>query len=178
MASVGLGAHLREVEEAREEHERSSFAVTLFDGPPDFSPRFPYPAQSDADRTIGDDLCQQIERFLRDQVDPVAIDRDAKIPPTVISGLFELGAFGMKVPVEYGGLGLSQTNYSRVLALVSSWCNALASTLSAHQSIGVSQPLLAVTEGRLGEALSPEARERNQRQRAEYLPRVAGDQIS
>src|SRR5207245_945407 len=69
-------------------------------------------------------------------------------------------------------------NYSRVLALVSSWCNSLALTLSAHQSIGVSQPLLAVTEGRLGETLSPEARERNRAQRAEYLPRVAKQDIS
>ena len=64
------------------------------------------------------------------------------IPDEVIDGLKELGALGMKVPEQYGGLGLSQVYYNRALALAGSWHASLSTLLSAHQSIGVAEPLL------------------------------------
>ena len=53
-----------------------------------------------------------LEAFLR-TVDGAQIERDARIPDEVYQGLAELGCFGMKIPVEYGGLGLSTAYYGR-----------------------------------------------------------------
>ena len=102
-------------------------------------------------------------RLLRDTVDGLLIEREARIPDEVVHGLAELGAFGMKIPEEYGGLGLSQVYYSRALMLVGSASPALAALLSAHQSIGVPQPLkLFGTE----------------EQKERFLPRCARSDIS
>jgi len=57
----------------------------------------------------------------------------------VLDELAKLGAFGIKVPTEYGGLGLSQTNYCRAAMLLGSWCGNTTALISAHQSIGVPQ---------------------------------------
>jgi alkylation response protein AidB-like acyl-CoA dehydrogenase len=67
----------------------------------------------------------KLERFLRDHVDGEQIERDGKIPAEVIQGLRDLGAFGIKIPVEYGGLGLSQRSYGRAVALAGSESAAL-----------------------------------------------------
>ena len=85
---------------------------------------------------------ERLERFLVDRVDSDLIDREGKIPADVIQGLREIGAFGIKIPKEYGGLGLSQTSYIRAIGMVTSRRTAsLTALLSAHQSIGVPQPL-------------------------------------
>jgi alkylation response protein AidB-like acyl-CoA dehydrogenase len=74
-------------------------------------------------------------------VDAARIEREARIPDETITGLAELGALGMKIPEEYGGLGLTQVYYNKALALVGSASPAIGALLSAHQSIGVPQPL-------------------------------------
>ena len=90
----------------------------------------------------GERFLRRLRAFLTESVDPHQIERDAKIPDTVIDGLKELGALGMKVPEQYGGLGLSQVYYNRALTLAGSWHSSLSTLLSAHQSIGVAEPLL------------------------------------
>ena len=82
-----------------------------------------------------------LEKFLREEVDPGEIDETGEYPPAVVDGLRKLGAFGMKVPKEYGGLGLSQVEYGNVMQLVGSIDANITALLSAHQSIGVPQPL-------------------------------------
>ncbi len=83
----------------------------------------------------------RMERFLVEEVDSDAIDREGKIPPRVLQRLAEMGAFGMKIPKEYGGLGLTQREYGEVMKLITSKDGNLVVLLSAHQSIGVPQPL-------------------------------------
>jgi alkylation response protein AidB-like acyl-CoA dehydrogenase len=83
----------------------------------------------------------RLARFLREEVDSATIDATGEIPPETIRGLAELGAFGMKIPEEYGGLGLNQWEYGRVMALLGSVDGNLTALLSAHQSIGVPQPV-------------------------------------
>lgn len=102
---------------------------------------FPYPDQPDADRQIGDAYLKTIDEFLRKNLDPDEVDRTGILPQSVIKGLVEIGAFRMKVPTEYGGMGFSQTNYGRIISAVSAYCGSTAVWLSAHQSIGVPQPL-------------------------------------
>ncbi|HZQ97249.1 MAG TPA: acyl-CoA dehydrogenase family protein [Chloroflexota bacterium] len=141
MASTLL-RDLQGVEAAREEARAPSFMTGLFAGEPDLSLIVPFPVQSPEEKRIGDEFCVRVEGFLREHVDPAAIERTGCIPRDVIDGLADLGAFGMVIPREYGGLGFSQTNYDRVLMLVASYCNVLALVLSVHQSIGVARPIM------------------------------------
>src|SRR5205823_3696552 len=98
-----------------------------------------------------------------EHVDPLEIEREAKIPDDVIDGLKKIGALGIKVAEEYGGLGLSQVYYNHALALAGVWHASLSTLLSAHQSIGVAEPLrLFGTE----------------EQKRKWLPLVAQDKIS
>ncbi|MBI4354377.1 MAG: acyl-CoA dehydrogenase family protein, partial [Candidatus Omnitrophica bacterium] len=154
-----------EVAEAARETEwhAPSFLAELFMGRLNTRLVFPYPEQDEQDRRAGDEYLKRVEDFLRCQVDPDAIDRTKEMPPHVIEGLVRLGCFGMKIPKDYGGLGLSQINYNRVISLVASYCGSTAVWLSAHQSIGAPQPLkLFGTE----------------EQKRRYLPRLAAGAIS
>src|SRR6266511_929387 len=143
--------------------DRGSFASNLFVGRYDFSRIHPYPAQTAEDRAAGEEFLASLEKILREQADPDAIDRTGEIPDEVIESLADIGAFAIKVPTPYGGLGLSQTNYCRAAMLLGGYCGNLTALISAHQSIGVPQPLLLFG---------------TEEQKGKYLPRVARSEIS
>jgi alkylation response protein AidB-like acyl-CoA dehydrogenase len=86
-------------------------------------------------------LYQQLERFARLEIDPAEIDETGEYPPRVVEGLARLGAFGLKIDREYGGLGLSNLQYVRVMQMLGSYDGNITALLSAHQSIGVPHPL-------------------------------------
>jgi alkylation response protein AidB-like acyl-CoA dehydrogenase len=162
--SEGERAALEMTEAAREAAAMErTFAGGLFLGRYDLSQITPFPEQTIEDRDQGDAFLCRLEGFLRDHTDPDAIDDSGEIPDTVVEGLARLGAFGIKIPTRYGGLGLSQTNYCRAAVMLGSWCGNMTALLSAHQSIGVPQPLLLFG--------TPE-------QRQKYLPRLAKGEIS
>ncbi len=129
-------------EDSRESEWRyPSFVLKLFHGDLDWKLIFPFPAQTDADKKTGDAFLAQLEKILKEKLDPDAVDQTGSIPDEVMKALARIGAFAIKIPKEYGGLGLSQANYNRAIHLVSSYCGSTAVLLSAHQSIGVPQPL-------------------------------------
>src|SRR5256714_5469653 len=133
----------REVAEAAREQEwaATSFVRDLFLGRLRLDLVHPYPEQDAEEIRRAQPFLEKLERFLRERVDSDRIDREGEIPETVIQGLRDLGAFGIKIPREYGGLGLSQLSYMRAIELVSSIDGSITALLSAHQSIGVPQPL-------------------------------------
>jgi len=161
--SAGQRAALELTEAARDVTEDGSFASRMFMGKLDLSGIAPFPEQSAEDRDQGDAFLQRLETFLRENVDPDEIDRTGEIPPEVIAKLGSMGAFGIKISPSYGGLGLSQTNYSRAAMLLGSYCGNLTALLSAHQSIGVPQPLILFG---------------TEEQKKKFLPRVAKGEIS
>ncbi|HYK83290.1 MAG TPA: acyl-CoA dehydrogenase family protein [Gemmatimonadales bacterium] len=155
----------REVAEAAREQEWAapSFVRDLFLGKLRMDLIHPYPEQDPREVERARPFLERLERFLRERVDSDRIDREGEVPDDVIAGLRDLGAFGIKIPQEYGGLGLSQLSYMRAIELVSSIDGSLTALLSAHQSIGVPQPLkLFGTEA----------------QKRKYLPRLARGAIS
>ena len=111
----------------------------------------------------GERFLAALTKFLKEEVDPLEIEETAKIPDSVMKGLQELGTFGMKVPEEYGGLGLSQVYYNRALAISGVWHASISTLLSAHQSIGLAQPLLLFG---------------SEEQKREWLPKVSTDHVS
>ena len=139
------------------------FAGGLFMGRFHLERIHPFPAQSAADRDQGDAFLQRLEEFLKTQVDPDEIDRTGEIPKEVIDGLADLGAFGIKISPEFDGLGLSQTNYCRAGMMLGSYCGNLTALVSAHQSIGVPQPVILFG---------------TEEQKRRFLPRVARGEIS
>ncbi|MGH3441219.1 MAG: acyl-CoA dehydrogenase family protein [Nitriliruptorales bacterium] len=133
----------REVAEAARESEwtKPSFGKELFLGNLALDLIHPWPRPTEEDVRKGEKFLAELEAFLRERVDPMQIERDARIPDEVIQGLADLGALGMKIDEKYGGLGLSQVYYNRALVLAGSWHSSLSTLLSAHQSIGVPQPV-------------------------------------
>ncbi len=143
--------------------EAPSFVRELFLGRLDLGLIDPHPEPDAEEEQRGQAFLVKLEAFLRDEVDAERIEREAKIPAETIQGLRALGAFGIKIPREYGGLGLSQFTYGHAMALVGTKSGALVALLSAHQSIGVPQPLkLFGTE----------------EQKRRFLPRLAAGAIS
>ncbi len=151
-------------EDAREQDWKlPSFGKGLFMGDYRLDLIHPQP-KLDAEKVDkGERFLATLRTFLEDQVDALKIERDAKIPAEVIEGLKEMGALGMKVPEEYGGLGLSQVYYNRALMLAGSAHSSIATLLSAHQSIGVAEPLMLFG---------------SEEQKREWLPKVATDHVS
>ncbi|ABC81190.1 acyl-CoA dehydrogenase family protein [Anaeromyxobacter dehalogenans] len=154
----------REVAEASREAEwrGAGFLRDLFLGRFRVGLIHPYPLPGE-ERPEFARWYRTFEQFLREQVDPVAIDETGEYPPHVMEGLRKLGAFGMKIPVEYGGLGFDQVEYGKVMALLGSWDANLTALLSAHQSIGVPQPLKLFGSDAL---------------KHKYLPRIAKGAVS
>lgn len=128
-------------ESARKEYHLPSFGADLFQGNFNTKLVFPYPQQSEEDKKIGDQIIDPFIDYLKANLDPEQVDATREIPKKVIDEMKKMGIFALKVPKEYGGLGLSQTNYCRLVMKVSSYCGSTAVLISAHQSIGVPQPL-------------------------------------
>ena len=143
--------------------EAPSFVRELFLGRLELDLIHPYPEPDAEEQQRARVFLDKLEAFLRDEVDGELVEQQAKIPTRYIERLRELGAFGIKIPREYGGLGLSQYSYGRAMGLVGTKCGALVALLSAHQSIGVPQPLkLFGTD----------------EQKKRFLPRLASGAIS
>ena len=133
----------REVaEQARETQWRQpSFAKELFLGRLRLDLVHPHPSGPPEAAERGESFLAKLRDFCESQIDAAVIERDGQIPDKVVRGLKELGAFGMKIGTQYGGVGLSLLYYNKALALVGSVHPSLAALLSAHQSIGVPQPI-------------------------------------
>ena len=155
----------REVAEAARESEWTapSFVRELFLGSLRLDLIHPYPQQAAEDKAKTDAYIAKLRRFLEENVDSDEIDRTGELPPEVVQGLRDLGAFGLKIPEEYGGIGMSQVGYGRTIGMVTSTDGNLTALLSAHQSIGVPQPLKMFG--------TPE-------QKKKYLPRLAKGAVS
>ncbi len=154
----------RQVAEAsrQAEWEKPSFMRELFLGTLRMDLIHPFPLPG-TERPEFRSFFEKLVRFLQEEVDPVTIDTTGEYPAHVVDGLRRLGAFGMKIPTAYGGLGFTNVEYNRVMTLLGSYEGNLCALLSAHQSIGVPQPLkLFGTE----------------EQKKKFLPRCAAGEIS
>lgn len=152
---------MRDAEELLGTEATRSFAKSFFFGRFDADLAFPYPVPSPAEQKEQDDYLACVRRFLDREVDSAAIDRESRVPDSVLQGLFDLGVMSMSIPPEYGGLGFSQYGYCRALEAVGEVDSSLGVLINAHQSIGLKSLLM------FG---SPEQRER-------WLPRLASGEM-
>ena len=155
----------RQVAEAARETDWSkpSFVRELFLGRLRLDLIDPIPQPTDpAEKERARKFMADLKAF-GETVDATEIDVTGVVPKELIEGLRQIGAFGMKIPMKYGGLELSQTSYNHAIAYLSTVCSALGVLLSAHQSIGVPQPLKMFG---------------TEEQKKKYLPRLAKGAIS
>jgi alkylation response protein AidB-like acyl-CoA dehydrogenase len=151
-------------EDAREQDWRKpSFAKELFLGRFRLDLIHPHPMPPAEDSERGEAFLAALRAFCENEIDGARIEREARIPDETVNGLKQLGALGMKIDRKYGGLGLTQVYYNKALALVGSASPAIGALLSAHQSIGVPQPLKLFG---------------TQEQKDAFLPRLARTDIS
>ena len=123
---------------------------------------FPYPAVKDKDREVLGMMVDAIDQFLESKRDDFKRwDRAAEQPAEFIQGLRDLGLFGLIIPEEYGGLGLSNAGYARVLSQSSMHDSSVSLTIGAHSSIGMKGLLLFGTA----------------EQKARYLPPLASGKM-
>ncbi len=140
-----------------------SFSKALFSGVILEDLVFPYPEQPAEEQENLEMILDTLRKFARDNIDYGKFDKEAKIPTEVIDGLKELGFFGLIIPEEYGGFGVSTTSYVRILEETSKFDGSTALTIGAHQSIGLKGLLLFGTEA----------------QKKKYLPKLAtGEMIA
>ncbi|HEV8054972.1 MAG TPA: acyl-CoA dehydrogenase family protein [Nocardioidaceae bacterium] len=154
----------REVAEAARETEwtRPSFAKGLYLGRFDLSLIHPHPRAATADATRGEEFLAQLRAYC-ETLDAALIERESVIPDDYVKGFAELGVFGIKVPREFGGLGLPMAYYGKALMLLGSVHPTIGTLVSAHQSIGVPEPVKMFG--------TPE-------QKQAFLPRCAAGAIS
>jgi alkylation response protein AidB-like acyl-CoA dehydrogenase len=143
--------------------QRLGFAKALFFGQFQASLLFPYPDLKPSERDEVAKAVADVRRFAEEEIDAVAIDRNAEIPAEDIAGLGRLGVLGMTAPKEYGGRGFSQLGYTKVMEVIGGHCPSTAVFVNAHQSIGIRALLLFGTE----------------EQRRRWLPKmVTGEQLA
>jgi alkylation response protein AidB-like acyl-CoA dehydrogenase len=154
----------RQVAEAARETEwaNPSFVRELFLGRLRMDLIHPLPAPDPEEQRRAAEFLTRLDEFAA-TVDGEEIEASDRVSPEHIDGLRRIGAFGIKIPVEYGGLGLSQLSYNRAISRIGEVHSSLGVLLSAHQSIGVPQPLKMFG--------TPE-------QKKQYLPRLAQGAIS
>jgi acyl-CoA dehydrogenase family protein 9 len=138
-----------------------SFMKSLFHGVIAEGLVYPYPEPAAAEVDNLNMILESVRKYFAANVDAAKIDEDAKIPDEVLQGLKDLGLFGMLIPQEHGGIGLSATGYARVMQEVGALDGAIAVTLGAHQSIGLKAILLFGTD----------------EQKKKYLPKLATGEV-
>ncbi len=152
---------LAAAEAARDTRSYSGFLSGLFEGN---VRRHLYTQASLAARSdAASEFLDTLRHVLIEKVDPETIDREGAIGEDVLAALKEIGAFGIKIPRNYGGLGFTQSEYHEAATLMGSHDAATTVLLSAHNSIGVAEPVKLVG---------------NQEQKRRLLPRLARGEVS
>ncbi|HET7536264.1 MAG TPA: acyl-CoA dehydrogenase family protein [Candidatus Didemnitutus sp.] len=159
----GQRAALQVTEAARDSYNDLSFVAHLFMGRWVPGKLYPVTEIGGEEKLRADKFLADVAAFLKVNVDADEIDRTGEIPPAVRQGLAKLGAYGIKVPQKYGGLGFSQTTYCRACMLIASHCMNVFAHISVHQSVGVPQPLMLFG---------------TEEQKMRFLPRVTGGEVS
>ncbi|XP_020283429.1 very long-chain specific acyl-CoA dehydrogenase, mitochondrial [Pseudomyrmex gracilis] len=143
--------------------ESQSFTMNLFRGQLQLNQVFPFPEPMNEEQTDTlKMLIDPVEKFYEEVNDAAKNDQNACVDEKTANALWELGAFALQVPTEFGGLGLTNTQYSRIVEICGYHDLGIGIMLGAHQSIGFKGILLFGT---------PE-------QKAKYLPRVSNGQYA
>jgi len=141
-----------------------SFVQNMFRGMVEPAQAFPYPNVLNMEqRETLEMLVPPTEKFMTEVNDPLLNDAQEAVPESTVQGMRELGAFGLQVPEDLGGVGLNNTQYARLTEIVGGNDLGVGIFIGAHQSIGFKGILICGNEA----------------QKAKYLPKLAsGEQFA
>lgn len=117
--------------------DKLGFAKSLFFGRFKGDVLFPYPKLSPDQQAASDDIAAKVRAFADAHIDHMKIDREARIPDSVVDGLAKLGMYGLTIPTEFGGSGFNQQQYLKCMEILGGHCASTAVFVNAHHSIGV-----------------------------------------
>src|SRR3984885_15607956 len=114
VAGLASEKEARDVAESARESEWSgpSFVRELFLGRFRLDLIHPHPAEDPAETARAKPFMDKLREFLK-RVDSDMIDRTGDIPEEYVQELRDMGAFGIKIPTEYGGLGVLYTPHGK-----------------------------------------------------------------
>ena len=113
------------------------FAKALFFGKFKGELLFPYPVLPPEKQATADEMAAKVRAFADAHIDAMQIDRDARIPDSVVQGLGDLGLYKATIPAEFGGLGFGQQQYLKTMEILGGHDASVAVFVNAHHSIGV-----------------------------------------
>lgn len=123
-----------------------SFMRSIFEGNIEEEMVHPFPGVPESERENLEMLLDSMRRFAAKHIDARMIDEKEELPAATLSGLAELGLFGVTIPEEHGGFGLSMTSYGQVMSALATHCASSAATIGAHLGIGCKGIVLFGTE--------------------------------
>ncbi len=126
--------------------QKLGFANGLFFGHFNAAQIYPYPTLKPEERESVQRAMAEVRRYCDEHIDAAAIDRNAEIPQEVVNGLGAIGVLGMTVPPEYGGRGMSQMGYCKIMEIIGGHDAGVTVFVNAHHSIGIRALLLYGTE--------------------------------
>ena len=146
LTAAQVAEQKKQVEELLGDAAKLGAAKSLFFGRLRADQLFPYPTLSPEQQKVADEAAARVRVFADEHIDHMQIDRDAKIPDSVVRGLADLGVLGMTIPTEYGGKGFNQQQYLKTMEILGGHCASTAVFVNAHHSIGVRALILFGTK--------------------------------
>ncbi|KAL7060652.1 hypothetical protein AAHC03_09787 [Spirometra sp. Aus1] len=121
----------------------NSFVMNIFSGQASLSEVFPYPrVLSEERRGVLECLVDPVQKFVENELTPATYDKQERFPDELLHALKGMGAFGLQTPEDFGGVGLNNSEYARLVSVLGMKDLALGIVLGAHQSIGYKGILL------------------------------------
>jgi alkylation response protein AidB-like acyl-CoA dehydrogenase len=136
LTAAQIAEQKKQVEELLADADKLGFAKSLFFGRFRGDLLFPYPTLPPDQQRQADETAARVKTFADAHIDHMQIDRDARIPDSVINGLAGLGVYKMTLPKEFGGLGFNQQMYLKTMEILGGHCASTAVFVNAHHSIG------------------------------------------
>jgi acyl-CoA dehydrogenase len=115
------------------------------------------------DPDIFDALIDTVRRFVAERLRPLEakVAEEDEVPEAIVAEMREMGLFGLSIPEEFGGLGLTMSEEVRVALEFGRTTPAFRSVFGTNVGIGSQGLVMAGSDA----------------QKAEWLPRIASGEI-
>jgi alkylation response protein AidB-like acyl-CoA dehydrogenase len=126
--------------------EAPSLTRAFFEGSIDDDILLPFPRISAEEDATVTEFLGRLMPYLEANLDQDRVDDEECVPPEILAELGRLGLWGIALPREYGGMGLSQSAYCRIFEAVTGYDVGLGIIMGVHLSIGTKGIVLAGTD--------------------------------
>lgn len=142
---------------------KSDLFTPIVQGAPEIGPLLAKSGRNDEEETVLSSILREVSRYCKKEIDGLAIDKRGALGQEILDAVAERGWFGLTIPEEHGGAGLSMSAATRVMSELSSYNGSLATCIGLHSGLALYS---------LIHLAAPDLQ-------AKYLPEIAaGDRIA